>query len=84
MVIPQADSRSSTQRTRRHRQRRRRGTRCITVDVNESEVPALVTRGYLPEADRNDHVAIKAAIESVISDIAFEVKQETFMKSGSS
>jgi hypothetical protein len=54
------------------------------VDVNESEVPALVTRGYLPEADRNDPVAIKAAIESVISDIAFEVKQETFMKSGSS
>ena len=31
-----------TQRTRRYRQRRRRGTRCITVEVIESEIAALV------------------------------------------
>jgi hypothetical protein len=31
-----------TQRTRRYRQRRRRGTRCITVEVTESEIAALV------------------------------------------
>jgi hypothetical protein len=43
----------STERSRRHRQRRRRGTRCITVDVNESEVAALVARGYLPEEARS-------------------------------
>jgi hypothetical protein len=33
---------------------------------NESEIAALVGRGYLPQGDRNDPVAIKAAVESVI------------------
>jgi hypothetical protein len=46
------------------------------VDVNESEVAALVARGYLP-------AEIKAAIEGVISDLAFELQQETSTKSGS-
>jgi hypothetical protein len=67
---------SSTERSRRHRQRRRRGTRCITVDVNEGEIAALVARGYLPEEARDDPLAIKAAIVVVISDLAFELEQE--------
>jgi len=67
---------SSTERSRRLRQRRRLGTRCITVDVNESEIAALVARGYLPEEARDDPVAIKAAIVVVISDLAFELEQE--------
>ena len=67
---------SSTERSRRHRQRRRRGTRCITVDVNEGEIAVLVARGYLPEEARDDPVAIKAAIVVVISDLAFELEQE--------
>ena len=67
---------SSAERSRRHRQRRRLGTRCITVDVNESEIAALVAGGYLLEEARDDPVAIKAAIEVVISDLAFELEQE--------
>jgi hypothetical protein len=58
MVISQTCS--SAQRTRRHRQRRRLGTRCITVEVNESEIAGLAAGGYLPEEAL---VAIKAAIE---------------------
>jgi len=38
------------------------------VTVNEVEVSALIFKGYLPEEDRNDTEAIKAAIEGVISD----------------
>jgi hypothetical protein len=76
-------SRSSVERTRRHRQRRRQGTRCITVAVNELEVSALIAKGYLPEEDRNDAEAIKAAIEGVISDIAFDLQQGTSTRSGS-
>jgi hypothetical protein len=67
---------SSIERSRRYRQRRRQGTRCITVDVNEGEIAALVARGYLPEEARDDPVAIKTAIEVVISDLAFELEQE--------
>jgi hypothetical protein len=73
---------SSAARTKRYRARRRQGTRCTTVYVNESEVGALVARGYLAEEARGDPVAIKAAIEGVISDLAFELEQETSTKSG--
>ena len=59
-VIPPGGSRS-------HRERRRRGTRCVTVAVNELELSALIFKGYLPEEDRNDAEAIKAAIEGVIN-----------------
>jgi hypothetical protein len=45
--------------------------------VNEGEVAALAARGYLPEEARGDPVAIKAAIEVVISDMAFEQQQKT-------
>jgi len=54
-----------------------------TVDVNEGEVAALVARGYLPEEACGDPVAIKAAIEIVISDLAFELEQERSKGSGS-
>ena len=74
---------SSTQRCRRHRRRRRLGTRCITVAVNELELSALILKGYLPEEDRNDAEAIKGAIEGVISDIAFDLQQGTSMGSES-
>ena len=47
------------------------------MHVNESEVAALVAGGYLPEEARDDPVAIKAAIEVVISDMAFEQQQKT-------
>jgi hypothetical protein len=67
-----AGSRSSAQRTRRHRERRRRGLRCIPVLVSEDELAALVARHYLAEEARGDAVAIKKAIETAISDIAFE------------
>ena len=57
-------------------ERRRQRTRCVTVDVNQSERDALVVRGYLSEEDRDNGAAIKKAIEGVISDIVFELQSE--------
>ena len=71
------ESRSSAARTRRHRQRRRLGTRCVMVDVNQGELDALVVRGYLPEEERDNGAAIKKAIEGVLSDLVFELQSET-------
>ena len=68
-------SRSSAARMTRHRARRR--TRCITIDVSQSERDALVVRGYLSEEDRDNGAAIKKAIEGVVSDMAFELLSET-------
>ena len=69
-------SRSSASRMTRHRERRRQGTRCVMVDVNQGERDALVVRGYLAEEERDNGVAIKKAIEGVISDMAFELQSE--------
>jgi hypothetical protein len=77
MSTPSTDSQSSAARTRRHRERRRQGARCVTVDVSQSERDALVVRGYLSEEERDDGVAIKKAIEGVISDMVFELQSET-------
>jgi hypothetical protein len=74
-------SRSSAARMTRHRERRCQGTRCVTVDVSQSELDALVVRGYLPEEERDNGSAIKKAIEGVISDIEFELQCETAQRS---
>ena len=47
------------------------------MDVSQSELDALVVRGYLPEEERDNGSAIKKAIEGVISDIVFELQSET-------
>ena len=74
-------SRSSAARMTRHRARRRQGTRCITIDVSQSERDALVVRGYLSEEDGDNGAAIKKAIEAVLSDIELDVQSETAQRS---
>jgi hypothetical protein len=69
--------RSSAARMTRHRERRRRGTRCVTVDVSQGERDALVVRGYLSEEDRDNGAALKKAIEGVISDLVFELQSKS-------
>jgi hypothetical protein len=76
MSTTHAASRSSAVRMKRLRQRQRQGTRCVTVDINQSERDALVVRGYLSEEDRDNGAAIKKAIEGVISDMVFELQSE--------
>jgi hypothetical protein len=69
-------SRPSAARMTRHRERRRQGTRCVTVDVSQSELDALVVRGHLPEEERDNGAAIKKAIEGLLSDLVFELQYE--------
>jgi hypothetical protein len=52
-------SRSSAARMTRHRERRRQGTRCVTVDVSQSELDALVVRGYVSEEERDSGAATR-------------------------
>jgi len=51
------------------------------VDVNQSEVDALVVRGYLSEEERDNGAAIKKAIEGVLSDIELDLQYETAERS---
>ena len=81
MSTTNAASRSSASRMKHHRERRRQGTCCVTVDVSQSERDALVVRGYVSEEDRDNGAAIKKAIEGVLSDIVFDLQSETAERS---
>ena len=74
-------SRSSAARMTRHRETRRQGTRCVTLDVSQSERDALVVRGYLSEEERDNGAALKKAIEAVLSDIELDLQCETAERS---
>jgi hypothetical protein len=51
--------------------------------MNDLEILALVRKGYLASEARNHPKAIKAAVEALISDLAFELEQQAFRASGS-
>jgi hypothetical protein len=49
-------------RMRRHRQRRRDGLRCLNVELRETEIDALIRKGFLKHETRNDPGAIIDAL----------------------
>ena len=53
---------AAAERMRRHRQRRRDGLRCLTIEVYETEVDALIQRGLLKPETRNDSLAVIEAL----------------------
>lgn len=51
----------AAERMRRHRQRRRNGLRCLTIELRETEIHALERIGLLnAEARRNRNAILKA------------------------
>jgi hypothetical protein len=53
---------SAAERMRRYRERRRRGLLCIKVQLRRTEVDALIARGLLEPADRQDRGVLAAAL----------------------
>jgi hypothetical protein len=49
-------------RMRRHRQRRREGLRCLTIELRETEIDALIAKGLLKRETRNDPNAVSEAL----------------------
>ena len=49
-------------RMRRHRERRRDGMRCVTVELRETEIDVLVRKGLLNQGRRDDRSAIVQAL----------------------
>jgi hypothetical protein len=54
----------AAERLRRHRQRRRDGFRCVTIELSEAEIDGLVRMGHLKPETRNDATAIREALYS--------------------
>jgi hypothetical protein len=52
----------AAERMRLHRERRRRGLRCLMIELRETEVDALIRGGLLEHETRNDRNAILKAL----------------------
>ena len=52
----------AAERIRRHRQRRRDGLRCLTVELYETEIDAFIQRGLLKPEMRNDPLEVIEAL----------------------
>jgi hypothetical protein len=60
-AVPRSPS-GAALRMRRVRERRRRGLRCLIVEVREKEIDALVRKGLLKSETRNSSRAITEAL----------------------
>jgi hypothetical protein len=60
-TIPSSLS-SAAQRMRLHRLRRRKGLRCITVELRETEIDAFIQKGLLKAEMRNSPNAVAKAL----------------------
>jgi hypothetical protein len=66
-VLPPSSSEApagslAAERMRRHRHRRRDGLRCLVIELRETEIDALTSKGLLKPEMRNDTVAISDAL----------------------
>jgi hypothetical protein len=52
----------AAERMRRYRERKRDGRRCVTLEILELEIDALVRKGLLGREMRNDPIEIVSAL----------------------
>ena len=53
---------AAAERMRLHRERRRNGMRCLTIELRETEIDALIREGLLKPETRNDPSAVSDAL----------------------
>lgn len=56
----------AAQRMRLHRERRRQRLRCVTVELREAEITALIRRGHLQPEARSSQSAIVRALHQFL------------------
>jgi hypothetical protein len=52
----------AAERMRAHRQRKKSGMRCVTIELRKTEIDALISKGFLSADTRNDTSEIIDAI----------------------
>jgi len=65
-TAPPATRSAAAERQRACRQRRRQGLRCVTIQVRDSEIDALVRKQLLKPETRNDLGAIIDAVHDFL------------------
>jgi hypothetical protein len=59
---------ASALRMARHRERRRKGIRCLTILLRETEIEVLIRRGRLHRDDRLNLAAVRKALYGFLDD----------------
>jgi hypothetical protein len=59
---------AAAERMRLHRERRRNGMRCLTIELRETEIDALIRKGLLKSETRNDPSAVSDALYAFLDD----------------
>jgi hypothetical protein len=59
---PERAGSAAAERMRLHRERRRLGLRCLTIELRETEIDSLIRRGLLRAEMRHDANAITEAV----------------------
>jgi len=68
-VTPPTTERSAAaERMRLHRERRGMGLRCVTIEVRDTEIDTLIRNGFLNLEMRNDQIAIRDALHSLLDE----------------
>jgi hypothetical protein len=52
----------AAERMRRHRERRRDGLRCVTIELRETEIDVLIQKGLLNADARNNARSVREAL----------------------
>ncbi len=58
----------TAERMRLHRKRRRRGLRCVRIQLHVTEIDGLIRKRYLEAKNRDDLNEIQMAVDAFISD----------------
>ena len=61
-TAPPATHSPAAERMRLHWERRRKGLRCLTIELRETEIDALARNGFLKDDARNDLNSIELAL----------------------
>ena len=60
--VPRPEGSSAAERMRLYRLRKRHGLRCLTIELPEKHIDALIRRGVLKQQARNDPEAVTQAL----------------------
>jgi hypothetical protein len=65
-VAESANRSPAAERMRLHRERRKSGMRCLTIELRETEIDALIREGFLKPDTRNDTSEIIDALYALL------------------
>jgi hypothetical protein len=60
---------AAARRMRLHRERRSLGLRCLTIELHETEIDALIREGLLTSETRNDQNAVCSALYEFLDSV---------------